>query len=135
VTAPRCGELGANEQTGRMIEEGETTSKLGFNLTWWGRLLGTCRDQPRAGYIGMTIGISDCRDPPRSRVSRRHAVAIPWRDQGVRDQSSQLRQRANRRTSTDCVGFASIRCPTGFPACADRRAARHRRRAGPAAVP
>jgi len=24
-----------------MIEEGETTSKLGFNLTWWGRLLGT----------------------------------------------------------------------------------------------
>jgi hypothetical protein len=45
-------------------------------------LLGTCRDQPRAGHIGMTIGISDCRDPPRSRVSRRHVVlAIPWRDQ------------------------------------------------------
>jgi sterol desaturase/sphingolipid hydroxylase (fatty acid hydroxylase superfamily) len=45
------------------IEEDETNSNFGFNLTWWDRLLGTYRDQPRAGHIGMTIGISDHRDP------------------------------------------------------------------------
>ena len=40
---------------------GETNSKLGFNLPWWDRLLGTYRDQPVAGHDGMTIGIEQFR--------------------------------------------------------------------------
>jgi sterol desaturase/sphingolipid hydroxylase (fatty acid hydroxylase superfamily) len=45
------------------IEDDETNSNFGFNLTWWDRLFGTYRDQPRAGQVGMTIGIHDHRDP------------------------------------------------------------------------
>jgi sterol desaturase/sphingolipid hydroxylase (fatty acid hydroxylase superfamily) len=45
------------------IEDDETNSNFGFNLTWWDRLLGTYREQPRAGQIGMTIGIRDHRNP------------------------------------------------------------------------
>jgi sterol desaturase/sphingolipid hydroxylase (fatty acid hydroxylase superfamily) len=45
------------------IEDDETNSNFGFNLTWWDRLFGTYRDQPRAGQLGMTIGIRDHRDP------------------------------------------------------------------------
>ncbi len=45
------------------VEDDETNSNFGFNLSWWDRLLGTYRGQPRAGHIGMTIGIRDHRDP------------------------------------------------------------------------
>jgi len=44
-------------------EDDETNCNFGFNLTWWDRLLGTYREQPRAGQLGMTIGIRDHRDP------------------------------------------------------------------------
>ncbi|MDX1487063.1 MAG: sterol desaturase family protein [Acidiferrobacterales bacterium] len=44
------------------IEDDETNSNFGFNLPWWDRLLGTYRDQPRAGHKGMTIGIRTFRD-------------------------------------------------------------------------
>ena len=47
------------------IDDDETNSNFGFNLPWWDRLLGTYRDQPRAGHEGMTIGIRDHRDPHR----------------------------------------------------------------------
>lgn len=47
------------------IEDDETNSNFGFNLSWWDRLLGTYRAQPRAGQEGMTIGIRDHRDPRR----------------------------------------------------------------------
>ncbi len=47
------------------IADDETNSNFGFNLSWWDRLLGTYRDQPRAGHEGMTIGIRDHRDPRR----------------------------------------------------------------------
>jgi len=43
-------------------EDDETNSNFGFNLSWWDRLLGTYRDQPRAGHLGMTIGIRGYRD-------------------------------------------------------------------------
>lgn len=39
------------------IEDDETNSNFGFSLSWWDRLFGTYRDQPRAGHEGMTIGI------------------------------------------------------------------------------
>ena len=45
------------------IEDDEANSNFGFNLPWWDRLFGTYRDQPRAGHLGMTIGIRDHRDP------------------------------------------------------------------------
>lgn len=45
------------------VEDDETNSNFGFNLPWWDRLLGTYRDQPRAGHVQMTIGIRTFRDP------------------------------------------------------------------------
>ena len=45
------------------VEDDETNSNFGFNLPWWDRLLGTYRDQPRAGHQGMTIGIRTFREP------------------------------------------------------------------------
>ena len=44
------------------IEDDETNSNFGFNLPWWDRLLGTYRDQPRAGHEAMTIGIRGYTD-------------------------------------------------------------------------
>ena len=48
------------------IEDDETNSNFGFNLSWWDRLFGTYRDQPRAGHEGMTIGIKGFRDTKQS---------------------------------------------------------------------
>ncbi len=44
------------------IEDDETNSNFGFNLTWWDRLFGTYRDQPRGGHQGMKIGIHKFTD-------------------------------------------------------------------------
>jgi sterol desaturase/sphingolipid hydroxylase (fatty acid hydroxylase superfamily) len=65
------------------VEDDETNSNFGFNLSAWDRLLGTYRDQPRAGHEGMTIGIRGYRDP---RVVDRlpGMLALPFRGQ-VRD--------------------------------------------------
>jgi len=43
------------------VEDDEANSNFGFNLSWWDRLFGTYRDQPRAGHLGMTIGIHTYR--------------------------------------------------------------------------
>ena len=40
----------------------ETNSNFGFCLSWWDRLLGTYRAQPRAGHEGMTIGTEQLQD-------------------------------------------------------------------------
>lgn len=48
------------------IEDDETNSNFGFNLSWWDRLFGTYRDQPRAGHQGMTIGIRNFRSTQQS---------------------------------------------------------------------
>src|SRR5512139_705218 len=45
------------------VEDDETNSNFGFNLSWWDRLLGTYREQPRGGHTAMTIGIRGWRDP------------------------------------------------------------------------
>lgn len=52
------------------IAVSETNSNFGFNLPWWDRLCGTYKSQPAAGHEGMTIGITQFRDP-RSR-------SLPW---------------------------------------------------------
>lgn len=43
------------------IEDDEANSNFGFNLSWWDRLFGTYRDQPRAGHKNMIIGIHKYR--------------------------------------------------------------------------
>jgi sterol desaturase/sphingolipid hydroxylase (fatty acid hydroxylase superfamily) len=45
------------------VEDDEANSNFGFNLSWWDRLFGTYRDQPRGGHQGMTIGIHKYRNP------------------------------------------------------------------------
>ncbi|NOY62311.1 MAG: sterol desaturase family protein [Gammaproteobacteria bacterium] len=44
------------------VEDDETNSNFGFNLSCWDRLFGTYRDQPRAGHTAMVIGIYTYRD-------------------------------------------------------------------------
>jgi len=45
------------------IEDDEANSNFGFNLSWWDRLFGTYREQPRAGHKDMIIGIRHFREP------------------------------------------------------------------------
>lgn len=48
------------------VEDDEANSNFGFNLSWWDRLLGTYREQPRAGHQGMIIGIHKFRELKQS---------------------------------------------------------------------
>jgi sterol desaturase/sphingolipid hydroxylase (fatty acid hydroxylase superfamily) len=48
----------------------ETNSNFGFNFPWWDRLFGTYRAQPVAGHEGMTIGLSQFRDPKQNNLLR-----------------------------------------------------------------
>jgi sterol desaturase/sphingolipid hydroxylase (fatty acid hydroxylase superfamily) len=52
------------------IERVETDSNFGFNLSWWDRLFGTYRSEPRAGHLAMTLGIEDFRSPRELRLDR-----------------------------------------------------------------
>ena len=45
------------------IEDHETNSNFGFNLSLWDRVFGTYQAQPDAGHEAMTIGIRDYREP------------------------------------------------------------------------
>jgi sterol desaturase/sphingolipid hydroxylase (fatty acid hydroxylase superfamily) len=54
----------------------ETNSNFGFNLPWWDRILGTYRAQPRAGHLGMTIGVRQFRDQKRLTLPR--LLALPF---------------------------------------------------------
>jgi len=44
------------------IEDDEANSNFGFSLSWWDRLLGTYRNQPRLGHTAMVIGIRHYRE-------------------------------------------------------------------------
>ena len=52
------------------IRREETDSNFGFNLSWWDRLFGTYRDQPRGGHETMTIGIRDFCDEQHCATMR-----------------------------------------------------------------
>ncbi|MBW2107761.1 MAG: sterol desaturase family protein [Deltaproteobacteria bacterium] len=54
----------------------ETNSNFGFNLPWWDRLFGTYRAQPAAGHQGMTIGLSQFRDPAKLNLA--WMLALPF---------------------------------------------------------
>jgi sterol desaturase/sphingolipid hydroxylase (fatty acid hydroxylase superfamily) len=60
------------------VEDDESNSNFGFNLTWWDRLFGTYQAEPRAGQVGMTIGIRSHTDP--GEVARLPGMlAMPFR--------------------------------------------------------
>ncbi|HYA43068.1 MAG TPA: sterol desaturase family protein [Syntrophobacteraceae bacterium] len=48
----------------------ETDSNYGFNLPWWDRLMGTYKGQRDKGHQGMTIGLSQFRNPKRLTLPR-----------------------------------------------------------------
>ena len=48
----------------------ETNSNFGFNLPWWDRLCGTYRPQPEQGHTGMSIGLTEFRNPATLTLSR-----------------------------------------------------------------
>jgi sterol desaturase/sphingolipid hydroxylase (fatty acid hydroxylase superfamily) len=60
----------------------ETNSNFGFNMPWWDFLFGTYRAQPAAGHEGMTIGLTQFRDPQELRLDR--MLVQPFRE-GVGD--------------------------------------------------
>jgi len=64
------------------IEVDETNSNFGFSLSWWDRMFGTYRDQPRAGHPGMMIGLRDHRDP--AEVARLDGMLLmPFLNKGA----------------------------------------------------
>ncbi|MDP3190683.1 sterol desaturase family protein [Rhodoferax sp.] len=65
------------------VEEDETNSNFGFNLPWWDRLFGTYREQPRAGQLGMAIGIHGHTDP-REVVRLDGMLLMPFRGEVAR---------------------------------------------------
>jgi sterol desaturase/sphingolipid hydroxylase (fatty acid hydroxylase superfamily) len=48
----------------------ELSTNFGFNLSWWDRLFGTYRPQPKRGHDGMTIGLEDFRSPRELWIDR-----------------------------------------------------------------
>jgi sterol desaturase/sphingolipid hydroxylase (fatty acid hydroxylase superfamily) len=48
----------------------ETNSNYGFNLSIWDRMFETYLAQPSKGHQGMTIGLSQFRDPKRLTLPR-----------------------------------------------------------------
>ena len=80
------------------VEDDETNSNFGFNLTWWDRLFGTYREQPRGGQLGFSIGIHKYRDikqtnwitgmmlmPFKGKVSEYAINTRNWNDQQAAD--------------------------------------------------
>ncbi|RJR33431.1 MAG: sterol desaturase family protein [Desulfobacteraceae bacterium] len=54
----------------------ETNSNYGFNLPWWDRLFGTYNAQPERGHQGMSIGLSQFRDP--KKLSLPQLLVLPF---------------------------------------------------------
>lgn len=52
------------------VKREETNRNFGFNLPWWDRLLGTYLPEPQKGYLGMTIGLEQFRNPARLGLSK-----------------------------------------------------------------
>jgi sterol desaturase/sphingolipid hydroxylase (fatty acid hydroxylase superfamily) len=48
------------------VEISESNSNFGFNLPWWDHFFGTYTAQPRAGHLGMKIGVEHLQKPEAS---------------------------------------------------------------------
>jgi sterol desaturase/sphingolipid hydroxylase (fatty acid hydroxylase superfamily) len=59
------------------VEDDETNSNFGFNLSLWDRICGTYLAQPRAGHDDMVIGLRGCREPKQA-VSIWGMLLLPW---------------------------------------------------------
>ncbi|MBI2312158.1 MAG: sterol desaturase family protein [Betaproteobacteria bacterium] len=64
------------------IEEAESNTNFGFNLSLWDRLFGTYTAAPRLGHEGMAIGVRGFRDE-RQCATLPGMLAIPF--QGTRE--------------------------------------------------
>ncbi len=58
------------------VERPEYNTNFGFNLSCWDRLLGTYKDQPAKGHLGMTIGLKSFRDRTWQTLPR--ILAMPF---------------------------------------------------------
>jgi sterol desaturase/sphingolipid hydroxylase (fatty acid hydroxylase superfamily) len=54
----------------------ETNNNFWSNLPWWDRLFGTYKDQPAAGHVEMTFGLSHFRDPKELTLPR--LIVLPF---------------------------------------------------------
>jgi sterol desaturase/sphingolipid hydroxylase (fatty acid hydroxylase superfamily) len=57
----------------------ETNSNFGFNFSFWDRIFGTYRPKPTQGQLGMTIGLSQFREPRELWLDR--LLTQPFRDE------------------------------------------------------
>ena len=55
----------------------ETDSNYGFSVSWWDRLCGTYRAEAQGGQDGITIGLSDYREPSALRLV--DLLGLPFR--------------------------------------------------------
>jgi sterol desaturase/sphingolipid hydroxylase (fatty acid hydroxylase superfamily) len=60
------------------IEYDESSSNFGFSLSWWDRLFGTYRAQPRLEHARMAIGVDAFRQPGDERLDQ--LLIQPLRD-------------------------------------------------------
>ena len=81
------------------VEDDEANSNFGFNLSWWDRLFGTYREQPRHGHQGMTIGIHGYRQP-REVSWLPGLLALPFRGK-IAGYAINRRQWANRQEADE----------------------------------
>jgi len=75
----------------------ETDTNFGFTLSWWDRLLGTYRAQPKAGHEGMQIGVVGF--DAHVALGLHRLVAQPWttaRAPRVLEEDPQIRAARSR---------------------------------------
>lgn len=73
------------------VHESETNANFGFCLSWWDRLFGTYRAQPRDGHAGMTIGLLEYRDAGQSnRLAG--MLMMPFRNTPTADSNGKARE-------------------------------------------
>lgn len=65
-------------RTHHSVHRVEHDSNFGFNLPWWDRMFGSYTPQPRDGHTGMTIGLSQFREPGAQRLDA--LLVQPLRD-------------------------------------------------------
>lgn len=87
------------------VRENETNSNFGFHISWWDRLFGTYMAAPRAGQLGMTIGLDQFQEPRWQGVPGLLAMpftpdvrgyAINYRDTRNADELELARELAQR---------------------------------------
>ena len=59
------------------VEPAETNSNFGFCFSFWDRLLGTYKQAPALGHLGMTIGVPELREIKKV-VDLKGLLAIPF---------------------------------------------------------